>query len=235
MQLQNFECQIAKAQIGRFVAGDLLSDEALRQLEAHLACCPGCKNNLAERRVALQAMLTPDEAIGAPSDTTKPARKLDLANLIKSKVLSGEPARSAQELASPKGPNLAKPAVYSIALGVVLIGMSLLSRNMDSVLGPKAGQGTNPVPAPSSAAGSVPSIQKPSDSRQTPPAPPTSAKPVASATVTIAKPLKLAPSPDLKPSGKSASSDTKISKIQRDEHGARPRKSNSIRVYDPEN
>src|SRR5579862_9052738 len=101
MQLQNFECQIAKAQIGRFVAGDLLSDEALRQLEAHLACCPGCKNNLAERRVALQAMLTPDEAIGAPSDTTKPARKLDLANLIKSKVLSGEPARSAQELASP--------------------------------------------------------------------------------------------------------------------------------------
>ena len=57
MAVQDFECQIARAQIGRYLQGDALSSEALDQLEDHIAECPGCKAVLTERRKALQEML----------------------------------------------------------------------------------------------------------------------------------------------------------------------------------
>ena len=135
MQLQNFECQIAKAQIGRYVAGDILSEEALQQLEAHVWKCPDCKQNLAERRATLQAMLTPNQESGTETSTKT---KFDLASFIKSRVRTKQPVQAAVQLPTTKPTAFTKPAMYSIALGAVLIGMSYVSKNMTSVLGPKA-------------------------------------------------------------------------------------------------
>src|SRR4051794_20099524 len=93
MQLQNIECQIAKAQIGRYVAGDALSDETVSQLEAHVAKCADCKQNLAERRALLMAMLSPGEA--AQQEPASAAEKFDLAEFIKSKVQAKQPVHAA--------------------------------------------------------------------------------------------------------------------------------------------
>lgn len=140
MQLQNFECQIAKAQIGRYVAGDSLSEETVAQLEAHIGKCPDCKQNLAERRAVLQAVLSPSEPepeAQEKSQTPKQKKpRFDLGDMIRSKIQAKLPAPKTAPGATPS--NFTKPALYSLALGVVLIGMSYFSRNMDSMLGPKA-------------------------------------------------------------------------------------------------
>src|SRR5579872_6837623 len=57
MPVKSVECQLAEMQIGRFVSGDSLSAEAVRQLDAHLAKCPNCSQTLNDRRQALRSML----------------------------------------------------------------------------------------------------------------------------------------------------------------------------------
>ena len=65
MPVKNIECQIARGQIGRYLAGESLSDEALKQLEGHIVGCPECKGALMQRRESLQAML--DEPAPEPA------------------------------------------------------------------------------------------------------------------------------------------------------------------------
>ena len=76
MPITDFECAIAKSQIGRYVAGDQFSDEAVQQLEAHIAACPSCKAIIVQRRRELMSMLGGDEASGdssvAVSQITQP-------------------------------------------------------------------------------------------------------------------------------------------------------------------
>jgi hypothetical protein len=138
MQLQNFECQIAKAQIGRYIAGDSLSAEAIEQLEAHVAKCADCKQNLAERRAVLMAMLSPVETTETTTTKATPPRGFDVTQFIKSKLHSKSPVTAAAHVDPAKQTQFTKPALYSLALGAVLIGMSYASKNMGSVLGPKA-------------------------------------------------------------------------------------------------
>src|SRR4051794_5108345 len=124
MQLQNFECQIAKAQIGRYLAGDALSDEAVHQLEEHIGKCADCKQNLAERRAVLQAMLSPGEAAQPVLKEQTGKAKFDLATFIKSKIKTKQPVEAVVQTAETKPAAFSKPAIYSLALGAVLIGMS---------------------------------------------------------------------------------------------------------------
>src|SRR4051794_17329106 len=117
MQLQNFECQIAKAQIGRYVAGDALSEDAVQQLEAHIGKCADCKQNLAERRAVLQAMLSPGESVSEPVEESEPKARFDLAEFIKSKVKAKQPVEAVVQTADSKPTAFTKPAIYSLALG----------------------------------------------------------------------------------------------------------------------
>lgn len=57
MPVTDFECQIARSQIGRYLSGEALSSESMRQLDEHIADCPACKELVAERRAALMSML----------------------------------------------------------------------------------------------------------------------------------------------------------------------------------
>jgi anti-sigma factor RsiW len=217
MQLQNFECQIAKAQIGRYVAGDALSEEALEQLEAHIGKCPDCKQNLAERRAVLQAMLSPGES-HAEAQQDPPARKrFDLASFIKSKVAAKRPVHAAVATEA-KPASFTKPALYSLALGAVLIGMSYLSKNVGSVLGPKAEQTM-------ASAQSIPPTPQKQATVVTPPAP-KSTPPKPTPHVTAKPEAKTTPAP--------------VKKISSESHVTRSHKAprhteNEIRVYAPEN
>ena len=232
MQLQNFECQIAKAQIGRFVAGDTLSDEALHQLEAHISKCPDCQKSLAERRAALQEMLAPEEQVKQPATRTK----LDISELIKSKLKSGQPVQAAVQTANPKASSFTKPALYTLALAAVLIGMSYMSRNMDSVLGPKAAATPKPEPqatntavrnAPTSSPVLHPQALPAKSAKSADAKPQTLAKPKSVPVASKSKPIQPKPptSPAPKPEHRS----------RRHSGKGGHHESNTVRVYDPEN
>ena len=60
MPVLDFECQLARSQITRYMGGEALSQESLRQLGLHAATCPGCKEFLSSRREALKSMIESD-------------------------------------------------------------------------------------------------------------------------------------------------------------------------------
>ncbi|HTQ10479.1 MAG TPA: zf-HC2 domain-containing protein [Fimbriimonadaceae bacterium] len=220
MQLQNFECQIAKAQIGRFVAGDQLSEEALSQLEAHIAKCPDCQRSLAERREALQGMLAPKKS-GPPSEGKK---QIGIADFIKSRLKSGKPVQAAVTASPPKPSSFTKPAIYSLALAAVLIGMSYMSRNIDSVMGPKA------------AATSVPPAEPPKAVAQ----PARASHPIVPKPKTVTPPITPKPKANTKPAAKpkpAIPENPPHPTPSRPRHGGKHKRhdANTIRVYEPEN
>ena len=57
MSVTDFECAIAKSQIGRYIAGDNLAPEVSRQLESHIDNCTRCKQLLQEKKNSLEAMI----------------------------------------------------------------------------------------------------------------------------------------------------------------------------------
>ena len=57
MSVTDFECAIAKSQIGRYIAGDNLAPEIARQLETHINNCTRCKGLLQEKKSSLEAMI----------------------------------------------------------------------------------------------------------------------------------------------------------------------------------
>lgn len=173
MQVENIECQIAQAQIGNFLAGSGLSEEAITQLEEHIAGCAHCKAALAEKRNELKALLNPEKAVvdfeaihreaqslQAKSISTA-LRKKSLQQLVEPEA-SPEPTREPEldyaaiaaileAKKATEAPNTKvktssywKPLAYSLGLGAVLVGMSLFSNNIASIFGPKASAGTVP-------------------------------------------------------------------------------------------
>lgn len=168
MQVENIECQIAQAQIGNFLAGSGLSEETIRQLEGHIAECVDCKTVLNERRDELKAMLTNKrepidfEQIAKEAEQTKatsfatalrkkslqqmlePTMELPFIHQPKAVVQDIEVEKSPAVLnsAKPKVATSWKPLVYSLGLAAVLIGMSLFSKNIAAVFGPRASEAT---------------------------------------------------------------------------------------------
>ena len=177
MQVENIECQIAQAQIGNFLAGSGLSQEAMEQLEEHIAGCPGCKAALSERRSELRALLTKPKAvvdfekIAQEAEATKAKsistalRKKSLQQMLepapepvvespKPRPTADAPVENLEPKASKK-PSQWKPLIYSLALAAVLVGMSLFSKNITALFGPKLGAATSlgtsttaPLPEP---------------------------------------------------------------------------------------
>lgn len=158
MAVTNIECQIARGQIGRYLSGDGFSDEAVRQLEAHISGCAGCKAHLSDRKAALQAMLggppvkavvevaeapTPTAAMNAP----KPAPKA-----------SPKPEAKKVPIVSA---SFTRPLMYSLGLGAVLVAMSAFSRGGLDLLGPKAAAATTIAPLPAAPPSPVEKIATP--------------------------------------------------------------------------
>jgi len=73
MQSENLECQIAQAQMGRYLGGEGLSNEAIAELETHVRTCTGCKDAIQARRRALESVLS------LPTIEDFPARKVEAA------------------------------------------------------------------------------------------------------------------------------------------------------------
>lgn len=124
MQVQDLQCQIAQAQIARYLKGDRFDPEALKQLNDHIDACDRCKSAIAERRAELQEKIVqpaqPSVTTTAPSNDSKTTR-------------TGPPRIKA------------KPLVYACALALVLGAMSYLAQDPTSLFGEKAS--INSLPA----------------------------------------------------------------------------------------
>lgn len=134
MPVSDFECQIARGQIVRYLDGGALSSVALTGLEEHLAECPGCQDAVARRRAALLGALgneaptravvsLPTEnplvaALRAKAETEKagPAAALKAEAAVKPRYAKPEPKSG-----------LGKPLALAALLAAVLLGMSRLS------------------------------------------------------------------------------------------------------------
>ncbi|RYG41858.1 zf-HC2 domain-containing protein, partial [bacterium] len=53
MSVKSFECAIARSQIGRYLAGDTVGEEAMQQLETHIAACADCQRLIESKREEL--------------------------------------------------------------------------------------------------------------------------------------------------------------------------------------
>lgn len=159
MAVQDFECQIARAQIGRYLQGDALSSEALDQLEDHIAECPGCKGVLTERRKALQEMLgwkgeeAPKTAVIQEPPSTAPK------NLQNKAIAQLQQAMTSTKTGDGKKPTVWKPLALSAGLAVVLIGMSYMTKGSNSILGERVTEALPPAPAAIATAPIEPDIE----------------------------------------------------------------------------
>jgi hypothetical protein len=188
MPVKNIECQLAEMQIGRFVSGENLSAEAVRQLDTHLAKCESCTQVLNDRRQALKSMLdqgfaavttdVPTErkenllikAVAEKATTkTPPPRRMQVEASPESATAKPKPkskvieklgiAPSSQD---PKSATLKKSIYYSVALGAVLFGMGYMSHGAGSLFGDSAEQAYPPSNAAPAAA---PPSSKPTDQK----------------------------------------------------------------------
>lgn len=123
MQAKTLECQLSQAQLGRYLAGEMLSPEAERQLEAHVSECPLCKNEVALRKQALQAATS-----GFAVVQTTESNKVKNPKSVRINLLDA--ARERKSL-------FTKPVVLSSALAIVLYAMSVFANNPSKVFGPR--------------------------------------------------------------------------------------------------
>lgn len=136
MQTENLECQIAQAQMGRYLGGEGLSNEAIAQLEEHIRACGNCKDAIQERRRSLESVLALPTSEEFPA--LKASRKID----IKPASMPWVDAirRVPQQPDTPEARRTARwrTPVYAGALIAVLFVMTTLTREPTRVFGDRA-------------------------------------------------------------------------------------------------
>lgn len=156
MPAKNIECQLAQGQIGRYLAGSPMSEEAVAQLEGHIAECEDCtgfidrkRNSLRElaanRKAAVYLPEEPAEAAipepaPAPSAPRNPAAKA-LIDAIREKSAAAREAapilETKREAGTPRVTHW-KALAYSTGLGLVLYGMTFITSNPTALFGERA-------------------------------------------------------------------------------------------------
>lgn len=182
MPVQEFECQIARGQIGRYLNGEGLSSEALRQLGAHVAECSECKTFLDHRKHALQGML--GETAMPTHQEMRAVVDLNpseaLIAQIRARSVAEEPEAPATKSGGAKQvkPIFTKPIIYCGVLAIVLVGMTYMTRNPSGLLGPHASDLV--AAAPTKLADSKALTTPPEKPKATATPPPTTPTPEAS-------------------------------------------------------
>ncbi|MCW5942841.1 MAG: zf-HC2 domain-containing protein [Fimbriimonadaceae bacterium] len=147
MVTRSLVCQLVETQVVRYLAGDSLSDEALRQLDAHIAGCRECQSFLEAKKAELTGALRPADA--SPTDPKERVLRaiVDARRVNESGPVAREPLAPVvhpQPKAAPKPARAAlvqwKPLVLSAALALVLVAMSALTNNPATVFGRKASE-----------------------------------------------------------------------------------------------
>lgn len=225
MSLKSLECKLAQGQLSRFLSGEGISTEMIRQLEGHIEECEDCRTLIAERKRALEQVVVSARAVveveveddeeivvdkATPKATAKNARtpRFDLLT-----------RKLTERAADSKG--FKKPVVLSSALAVLLVAMSYIAKDPTSLLGKKLGAEASMVSAP---------VDNLPQQPLTPPASPIPGKEVAAES----KPVEL-PSPTVvikPPVSVLVATPKRIVKQPRKRKAAPRPTSTAIRVYD---
>lgn len=151
MQVQELECQIAQAQMGRYLSGEEMPTDMLEELEGHIAGCDRCREVLQVRRQSLEMLLlepTPNveappqpkrskksvkAAVSVPEETHVPAAFSGKPTQIVPDInLGGEERRETPTDFLRKN---AKTLAYSGLLALVLVVMSFFLREPTKLFG----------------------------------------------------------------------------------------------------
>ncbi len=197
MPVSDFECQIARGQIGRYLDGGVLSPQALTGLEEHLAECPGCKAAVAERRAALLGTLgVPTHAavsmpVENPLVAALRARAEDEPVASKAEIAAtSEPVAKASpryakagkvvknEKPAPAKNSLAKPLALAALLAVVLLSMGRFSHlataptaRASTAFAAESLPESSPTVTPAKKSGATPAASVVKDKKVTAPSP----------------------------------------------------------------
>lgn len=151
MQTQNIECQIAQAQLRRYLTGEDLPYALVADLEAHLKNCPSCMEVARQKRDSLKGILV-SEITGKPHvQPTPKAAPTMKAREIKQAIEQGKAViqNPADVFAMPdeafkiekrkkaKSGN-SKTIIYSVCLATILVLMSTVFKDPTKLFGPRA-------------------------------------------------------------------------------------------------
>ncbi len=123
MPVKNVECQLAQAQLQRYMAGDQLTKEVLSSLEQHISSCEPCRADAkaVRERIKERSKTSTVAAVHMPVAPSKAAQLMQTLNL---KTASALPDPRPAEAGARR--NL-KPLYYSGALALLLVGMTYLN------------------------------------------------------------------------------------------------------------
>lgn len=151
MPVETIECQIVQGQLGRYLAGDSLPAEVVRDMESHIAQCPICRTEVSQRRATLHSLLgtSPAPALAeanplldlirqrTPSTTTMPTHAVT-PHLAE--PASATPSDKTPDAVRTPRRTFSKPLILSGALAVVLIAMNTFVKSPTNLLGPRANE-----------------------------------------------------------------------------------------------
>lgn len=147
MPVKSFECAIARSQIGRYLAGDAVGGEAMRQLEAHISGCSDCQRLIDSKKEDLLGPLahapTAEEALATRPDTAAIERELRAAAQMGRVVVDLPSVPSSPTVASvPLPSSMPKPNLSGLGAVLARLPFPKLTREVPDE------EATVPMPAP---------------------------------------------------------------------------------------
>lgn len=150
MQVKNIECQIAQAQLRRYLTGEELPNTIVTDLETHLRHCPECMAAAQTLRESLKGVLngkiTGKPVAEAPASRPQPSVKAPTQALVKTPAdILDQPDTDFKPAKAPKKSTM-KTLAYSGALAVLLVLMSTVFKDPTTLFGPRANDSKTDTP-----------------------------------------------------------------------------------------
>ncbi|MCH7599754.1 MAG: zf-HC2 domain-containing protein [Myxococcales bacterium] len=180
MQVKNVECQIAQAQMRRYLAGEEMPTAVVSDLEAHLKGCAECMAAAQIERQSLTNVLTNRSAgksrKSASPDAPAPQPPIPFATkLARKRLQPGKAAIQApvdildtpdeQHAPKPKKKSInLKTVAYSLGLALILVLMSTVMKDPTAVFGPRASEQNTDTPQAASSAADKGETNQPTES-----------------------------------------------------------------------
>lgn len=215
MQVANIECQIANAQLRRYLTGEEMPSSVVNELETHLRNCPECMSAAQTLRESLKGVLSskitgkPAPQPKAPTSAQPQIQVLDQA-IVTERVETPRPADvfdapdSEFKQTAPKKKSNVKTLVYSIGLAAILVLMSTVFKDPTALFGPKASSITPDTPKESKTSETTtttPPATTSTEEVDTTPTDPVTTDPVATGPVTTPAGTEATAKPPLKTDG----------------------------------
>lgn len=134
----SLECQLARAQLKRYLGGEELPDDLMRGLDTHVKACPGCKQHLDSQRLKLANDLAGIKEPKQPPIWTQWLDKLKPKKDPHAVFASHQPTPAMRN---------AKTLGLSVALAAVLFAMSAIAKDPTGLMGPRAKASLPPAEA----------------------------------------------------------------------------------------